>query len=69
MSRLFVDEVLKDWTALTPTITYDSNGIPSESYVTFDVISSLNAMQTTNKARERKVITVGAVRLIRTVPT
>lgn len=52
------DTVLQAWTSLTPTITYDVDGAPEESYVSITVPSSLHAMQTTNMARERKVITI-----------
>ena len=58
LTCLETDTVLQAWTSLTPTITYDASGNPEESYVSITVPSTLNAMQTTDKARERKVITV-----------
>jgi hypothetical protein len=56
------DTVLQDWTTLTPTITYDDAGDPETTTVSIAIPGSLNAMQTSTFAKERKALCVAANR-------
>lgn len=55
---LETDTVLLAWTTLTPTVTYDVGGVAEEVSYSFTIPSTLNAMQTTDKAKERKALTL-----------
>ena len=58
LTCLETDTVLIPWTTITPTVTYDVNGVAEEVSYTFTIASTYHAMQTTNKTRERKCITL-----------
>ncbi len=56
------DTELQGWTAVTPVTTTDDGGNPLQTLATITLSALLHAMQTTDKAKERKALCIVADR-------
>ena len=56
------DDTLQDWTAITPTLSYDANGAIIAVTAELTIPGTLNALQTSGLAQEEKAVIVVADR-------
>lgn len=54
--------ILQAWTTLTPTYSYGDDDAVNETSVAIAIASTLNAMQTSTKAEERKALIIASDR-------